>query len=200
MNAWIATTATVVTIVALGAIASDRMRVHRLGRLAVDARAVAIGVTVTAASGWFAARGIAAIETPFAFGVAAIAAITDLQCGYIFDRVLFAGGAALVVVAAAGARLPAGFAGAALAAALLAIPWAISRGRGIGLGDVKLAGVLGLALGPSDAIRALWFAFVAGALVAAACIVTRRRSKSDPLPFAPLVAFGAIVSAASAAW
>lgn len=200
MNARVATIATVVTIVALGAIASERMRAYRVGCFRVDARTVAICVTVTATSGWFTSRGIAGIETPFAFGVAAIAAITDLQCGYVFDRVLFAGGAGLVVVAAAGARLPAGFAGAGLAAALLVIPWALSRGRGVGLGDVKLAGVLGLALGPYGAIRALWFAFVAGAIVAVACIVTRRRSKSDALPFAPFVALGAIVSAGSNAW
>ena len=199
MNVISAATVTVLTIAALGAIAKERMRAYDLHPGLIDARTVAIAGFVTIARGWFASRGIGSIETSLTFAVAAVAAMTDLRCGYVFDRVLIAGGTALVALAASQGMLYPALLGAAAGASALAIPWALSRGRGIGLGDVKLAAVLGCALGPYDALRALWFAFVIGALVAVGGALTRRLSFGRAVPFAPFLALGAVLSAGGAA-
>ena len=199
MNVWVSTSVTVLTIGILVVISAERMRAYRLNAYALNARDVAIGIAAAAASGWCAWRGIGGLGTSITLGVGAVAAVTDLRCGYVFDRVLLAAGIALVAVALARGHLPAALSGATAAAAVMAIPRAVSRGSGMGLGDVKLAGVLGLDLGPYDAIRALWFAFVIGAVVAIGCLAARRGSRRDALPFAPFLAVGAMVSAASAA-
>jgi leader peptidase (prepilin peptidase) / N-methyltransferase len=200
MSVFSASTATAVTIAALAAVAQERMRAYCLGQNLLDARTVAIAVFVTSARGWLAWRGIDSMETSVTFAVSAVAALTDLRCGYVFDRVLLAAGAALIALEAAQGRLEAALIGSVAGASAMAIPWALSRARGMGLGDLKLAGVLGCALGPYGALLALWFAFVIGALVAVASILSRRHTRERALPFAPFLALGAMLSTASAAW
>ena len=63
---------------------------------------------------------------------------------------------------------------------------------GMGLGDVKLAPVLGLltgALGPSAAVAAPLVAFLAGGVAAAAVLV--RRGPGAAMPFGPAMLLGA---------
>ncbi|MGX6447152.1 prepilin peptidase [Patulibacter sp. S7RM1-6] len=88
------------------------------------------------------------------------------------------------------ARLVAG----AGAAAFLLVP-ALVRPDGMGLGDVKLAGVMGLCLGPPVAV-ALLVALVAGsawglALAARRGVADARRTT---LPFGPYLALGGVVA------
>lgn len=200
MNVLSATSATIVSIAALTAIAKERMVAYRLAAGLFDARTIAIVASITIARGWLASRGIGSFDTSVAFAVAAVAAMTDLRCGYVFDRVLLAGGAALIALEVPHGKLSAALTGSVAGAAAMAIPWALSRARGMGLGDVKLAGVLGCALGPYDAMRTLWFAFVIGALVAVPGIVTGRHKRGQTLPFAPFLALGAVLSTGCAAW
>ncbi|TIC78917.1 A24 family peptidase [Nocardioides sp. GY 10127] len=140
-----------------------------------------------------------------------------------------AGGVPLVAVDLAEHRLPfavtgwtavfvtAGLVGGALAEgdrALLADPLAgaaawfivvgglhvLTRGRGMGLGDVALAPVLGAAagsLGVGAALVGLAGAFVAGALVGTALIVAgraRRRPAPRMLPFGPFLVGAALLA------
>jgi leader peptidase (prepilin peptidase)/N-methyltransferase len=68
--------------------------------------------------------------------------------------------------------------------------------RSMGFGDVKLAFVLGLALGWlgwGELVLGLFCGFLAGALVGVALIVLRRRGRKDHLPFGPFLAFGTLV-------
>ena len=68
--------------------------------------------------------------------------------------------------------------------------------RSMGFGDVKLAFVLGLALGWlgwGELLLGLFFGFLAGALVGVALIVLRHRGRKDHLPFGPFLAFGTLV-------
>lgn len=68
--------------------------------------------------------------------------------------------------------------------------------RGMGLGDVKLAGVLGLYLGwiGWDALVVGWFAaFLLGGLYAVALLVTRRAGRGSGIPFGPWMLAGAAV-------
>lgn len=76
---------------------------------------------------------------------------------------------------------------------------------GMGFGDVKLAGVLGLYLGwvGWGALAIGWFAaFVLGGLYALALLVTRRAHRRSGIPFGPWMVLGAVVgvTAGPALW
>lgn len=93
------------------------------------------------------------------------------------------------------ARLvPAAIGAAALFALYLAL--ALIRPGGMGFGDVKLAGVLGLFLGylgwGSLAVGAL-SAFVLGGLFGAALLLARRAGRTSRIPFGPWMIAGAWV-------
>ena len=71
----------------------------------------------------------------------------------------------------------------------------LTRG-GLGMGDVKLAGGLGLytgVLGPGATVAAGVLAILLGGLVAVALVLTRRAHGSTALPFGPPMLVGAAV-------
>lgn len=124
--------------------------------------------------------------------------VTDLREGVIPNRLLLGGAAVGVAVASAGpaSELVERIAAAGAAAGTLLVP-ALVRPEGMGLGDVKLAGVMGLFLGRAVA-PALIIALALGAMVGAAIVLrhglpARRRG----LPFAPFLAAGGIVGLAA---
>lgn len=84
-----------------------------------------------------------------------------------------------------------GFAAALLFFLLLVF---LTRGRGMGWGDVKLAAVLGLLLGWPDIILALALAFVIGGIVGAWGVLSRRLTLKSALPFGPFLALGAALT------
>ncbi len=69
----------------------------------------------------------------------------------------------------------------------------ISRG-GMGGGDVKLAAMLGLYLGPQNSGVALFLAFMIGGIVALFLLVTGMKGRKDAIPFGPYLALGAIIA------
>jgi leader peptidase (prepilin peptidase)/N-methyltransferase len=68
---------------------------------------------------------------------------------------------------------------------------ALVRPGALGMGDVKLAGLVGLLTGLSHLGPALFVAFVSGGAVAAGLLATGRIGRRDPLPFAPFLCLGA---------
>ena len=78
-------------------------------------------------------------------------------------------------------------------AAVMFVPFAIfallSKGRGMGWGDVKLAALGGAVLGPPTAMLAF-----AGACLVAVFVAAIRRRRAEPIAFAPYLA-GAIAAA-----
>ena len=69
--------------------------------------------------------------------------------------------------------------------------------RGMGMGDVKLAGVLGLFLGFLSIGRVflgLFLGFVLGAVIGVLLIATGIRTRKDHVPFGPFLAAGAMLS------
>ena len=66
--------------------------------------------------------------------------------------------------------------------------------KGIGFGDVKLAGAIGLFLGLKLTILAILLSFFSGAIVGILLIALHKKSMKDPIPFGPFLAFGAIAS------
>jgi leader peptidase (prepilin peptidase)/N-methyltransferase len=100
--------------------------------------------------------------------------------------------AAIIALAAGAAADPARLAAGTGAAALLGAA-ALARPDGMGLGDAKLAGVMGLALGPPVA-TALLVACAAGTAYGAALAARRgvAAARAATVPFAPFLAAGAL--------
>ncbi|MBS3939172.1 MAG: prepilin peptidase [Peptococcaceae bacterium] len=84
-------------------------------------------------------------------------------------------------------------AGSALAFALMLVIFVLSRG-GMGFGDVKLVGLIGLYLGLSLTLLSLFLAFVLGAAVGLTLILLRLKKGKSALPFGPFLALGAYLA------
>lgn len=65
-----------------------------------------------------------------------------------------------------------------------------TRGTGMGFGDVKLAGLLGLSLGGPLTIVCLAIAFISGASVGLALLGLKQASWKTAVPFGPFLVFG----------
>jgi leader peptidase (prepilin peptidase) / N-methyltransferase len=133
------------------------------------------------------------LELPFAAMLLAVAAI-DLEHRIVPNRIL-APAAVLAVVALiliAPDDLVEHLAAGGIAFAVLLLIALVHPG-GIGMGDVKLAAVMGLYLGVAVA-PALMLAFLAGSLVGVAMMVRHGASaRTRALPFAPFLALGGLV-------
>lgn len=70
----------------------------------------------------------------------------------------------------------------------------ISKGKGMGFGDVKLAFLMGLVLGYPKVIVAFYFAFLTGALVGVTLIVLRKAKFGQKIAFGPFLAAGTFVA------
>jgi leader peptidase (prepilin peptidase)/N-methyltransferase len=83
---------------------------------------------------------------------------------------------------------------AAAAGGFLFLAW-LAYPRGMGMGDVKLAAVMGLFLGRAVA-PAMFVALIAGTLVGAAVIARKgtREGRKTAVPFGPFLALGSVVA------
>ena len=79
---------------------------------------------------------------------------------------------------------------AALAAGALSILWLITKGRGIGLGDVKLVIPLSLLVGWQLTLVALVLAFIIGAVISVILLIFEKVSFGRPVPFGPYLIIG----------
>ena len=70
---------------------------------------------------------------------------------------------------------------------------ALAYPRGMGGGDVKYAGLLGLLLGIPGVLLALWGAVVSGGLLAIYLLARRKKGRKDAIPFGPFMSLGGIV-------
>ena len=77
--------------------------------------------------------------------------------------------------------------GAAIAGGAFLLIYLATRGRGMGLGDVKLAAALGLALQATTAVALVAASFIAGAAIALPVLVAGSRGRRDALPFGPFL-------------
>ncbi len=120
--------------------------------------------------------------------------VTDLERRIIPNRILLAGAIAGAVLATAtdpGSLPERAIAAAAAGGLLFAI--ALAYPRGMGMGDVKLAAVMGFYLGRSVA-PALLIAFAAGSLLGLALIALRgAAARKQAVPFGPFLALGGVV-------
>jgi leader peptidase (prepilin peptidase)/N-methyltransferase len=103
-------------------------------------------------------------------------------------------GAALVAMPfAVGPGLPEALWGGLMGLGLLSLIVVVYP-RGMGLGDVKLAALVGLVVGFPLVLLALFLSFVLGGVVGVAVLLARRAGMKDALPFAPFLAVGGMVA------
>jgi prepilin signal peptidase PulO-like enzyme (type II secretory pathway) len=130
-----------------------------------------------------------------AFELMFVMALIDIRLGIIPDEInIFLG------VIAIGIGYASGFQGdfianriiaAAVAGGFFGLLILITRGRGMGLGDLKLAIPLGLLFGWPNVLAVLMLAFVIGAAVGLIAIARRRNTLKGTLPFGPFLAVAA---------
>jgi leader peptidase (prepilin peptidase)/N-methyltransferase len=129
--------------------------------------------------------------------VAMLAAVTltDLERKVIPNVILLAGAIAAVGLVAATdpASFPERLTAAAAGGGVLLL-FALAFPRGMGMGDVKLAAVMGLYLGAGIA-PALLIAVLAGTLVGVGVMLTRGAgARKVAVPFGPFLAVGGVVA------
>ncbi|RXI98413.1 prepilin peptidase [Anaerobacillus alkaliphilus] len=69
----------------------------------------------------------------------------------------------------------------------------VSKG-GMGGGDIKLFGVLGIALGLQATLLTLFFAAFLGSIVGLVGILLKKVKRGKPIPFGPFIAVGALIA------
>lgn len=149
----------------------------------------------------FAATAVVFHDDPSALALglvfmAMLAAITltDLERRIIPNRILIAGAVAGIAIAAATdpSSLPERGIAAAAAGGLLFLV-ALAYPRGMGMGDVKLAFVMGLFLGSAVSV-ALAVAVIAGSLVGIGVMAHHgAAARKQAVPFGPFLALGGVV-------
>jgi prepilin signal peptidase PulO-like enzyme (type II secretory pathway) len=128
-----------------------------------------------------------------------VCTVTDLEVGAVFDAISLP-----ALIAALALSLPnhpaLSVVGACAAAGSLFALHALSGGRGLGLGDVKLGAVIGAACGIWVAAYALGVAFIAGALFGLGGMACGRLRVGTRIPFAPFLGLGTLLALEGQRW
>lgn len=123
---------------------------------------------------------------------AIICGVVDKRTGYIYNELTIAMlGIALALAAFTGSFISGIISATVVGGGMLALHVGTS-GRGIGLGDVKLAAVLAISLGLASGAIAIGCAFIFGAAYGITLLVRRRAQRGDAIRFGPFIAAGAV--------
>jgi leader peptidase (prepilin peptidase) / N-methyltransferase len=175
-------------------------------RVAHPLRPAVLAIVSALVLGLFAAHfGADVVLAPYAvFGLSMVAiSAVDLERWIIPNRIIYPTLALLIplfVLASAvdhrwGSLGRAAIAGAAAFVGFLVLHLIVPRG--MGFGDVRLAGVIGLAtgwLGLGHAFVGFFAGFVLGAVIGIAFMVATGGGRKTKIPFGPFLAAGAVVS------
>jgi len=175
-------------------------------RVSHPLRPALLGVVSAVVLGAFAARigddVVLAAYAVFGLSMVAMSAV-DLERQIIPNRLVYSTLALLVplfVLSAAvddrwGSLARAAIAGVAAFVGFLVVHLAVPRG--MGFGDVRLAGVIGFTtgwLGLGHAFVAFFTAFVLGALIGMGAVVVSGAGRKTRIPFGPFLAAGAVLT------
>ena len=71
--------------------------------------------------------------------------------------------------------------------------WLVTRGRGMGFGDVKLAFTIGFLLGIKAGFLALYFGFIIGAIASLFLIILKKKQLKSKIAFGPFLVLGILI-------
>ncbi|MCE7980726.1 MAG: prepilin peptidase [Caldilinea sp. CFX5] len=117
-------------------------------------------------------------------------AYIDWQTRKIPNRVTYPCLAGSLVVTLLAGQWPTAIWGGLLAGGILLVPRLIAGPKKAGMGDVKLAALGGVLVGPQTAILALTLAFLVALVVVIPLLVGKRLSWQTAIPFGPYLAVG----------
>ncbi len=70
----------------------------------------------------------------------------------------------------------------------------VSKGRWMGVGDIKMAFLMGLLLGWPNILVALFVAFILGAIIGLVLIIARKKTLKSEVPFGPFLVSGTFLA------
>ena len=122
--------------------------------------------------------------------------VYDLKYYIIPDKIIYP---AIVIAFLYTLRDPAslmkpGLTAAFLASAFFLIIVILSRGKWMGIGDIKLAFLIGLILGWPKILPALFLAFLIGAIIGIGLIVAGKKTLKSEVPFGPFLVIGTFIA------
>lgn len=126
--------------------------------------------------------------------VFALVFVIDLEHKLVLNRVVLGGTAVALAGSLFWGSPP--WRGALLGGAVgfaLFLLIALAKPGGMGMGDVKLAGLIGLMIGYPGVLTALFVGIIAGGIGAAALLVSRRVQRGGYLPYGPFLVTGALI-------
>ena len=138
------------------------------------------------------------IELPLAMLFAClfiIILVIDIEHHLILNRVVYPSIvlAFLVLILTPNGGIISAVIGGVTGAGILLLLVLLSPG-GMGMGDVKLAALIGLLVGFPQVFIALLICFVSGGAVAGGLLLTRLKGRKDPIPLAPFLTAGLIIT------
>lgn len=71
--------------------------------------------------------------------------------------------------------------------------WFLTKGKGMGFGDVKLAFFLGLLLGFPNVVFGIFLSFILGAIIGLGLVIFKKRKLKSAVPFGPFLVIGCLI-------
>jgi leader peptidase (prepilin peptidase)/N-methyltransferase len=71
--------------------------------------------------------------------------------------------------------------------------WLVTRGRGMGFGDVKLAFNIGFLLGIKGGLLAIYFGFITGGIIGIILLLARKKKLKSKIAFGPFLVLGILI-------
>ncbi|MFZ7133853.1 MAG: prepilin peptidase [Eubacteriales bacterium] len=68
-----------------------------------------------------------------------------------------------------------------------------TKGKGMGMGDVKLMGMVGLYMGWKMALLTVFLSFVLGGIIGVVLLLAKIKNRHDPIPFGPWISLAAFL-------
>jgi len=136
------------------------------------------------------------------FCLLAVILVIDLERGVILNKVVYPAAAIALIIAAltsitdvstSNPGIVKALIGGGLGLGLMLLVALVSRG-GIGWGDVKMAGLVGLITGFPLVLVSLLLAVVAGGIIATALLLLKLKRRKQAIAFGPFLSVGAMVT------
>ncbi len=144
---------------------------------------------------WHYGLSIELTVKAFYFSVFVVLAVIDIEHKLILNKVIYsvAGFALIVDFFLPRPGILSGVIGAAAGLVVLLIP-ALLYPHGMGMGDVKMAALIGLMTGFPLVLVALFLSMILGGAVAIILVLSGIRQRKDSLPFGPFLSVGGMVT------